>query len=408
MYRNAMSQTYDIIIIGAGLTGLTAALACAHKGASVVLIDAVNPATHMTEEFDGRASAIAASSFQMFRHLGIAERLGREVQPISDILISDGDLSSGVSPLTLHFDSDDVGGEPMGYMMENRRLRRALVEAATASDAISFLAPVTVTDINQTASRVRVTLSDDRTLVGSLLIAADGRNSFVRRNAGIAVTRTPYKQKAIVTTVVHERPHQGVAHELFLPSGPFAILPLTDNRSSIVWTDTPRAVDAAMALPEAAFASELARRFGDMYGAVGPCAPRWAYDLSLQMAETYVSGRIALIGDAAHVIHPIAGQGLNMGLRDAAALADIVMEARATGQDIGTQISQYESWRNFDNGMLSAATDIFNRLFSNNFAPLKHGRRLGLGLVQNIKPAKQFFIREASGQIGELPSLLKA
>ncbi len=398
----------DIIIVGAGLVGLTAALACAHKGATVALLDAVDPNEHINIDYDGRASAIAASSFHMFQHLGIADRLKTLAQPITDILISDGELSTGISPLTLHFDSQIVDDRPMGYMVENRHLRKALLEAVQSSQSVELKAPVRIIDLNETSSNVSIKLDDGSVLTSQVLIAADGRNSFIRKRAGISVTTSNYKQKAIVTTVVHERPHQGVAHELFLPSGPFAILPLTDNRSSIVWSDSARAADAAMALPEAMFAAELARRFGDMYGEVGPCAPRWAYDLSLQMADSYVQGRIALIGDAAHVIHPIAGQGLNMGLRDAAALADIVAETRLTGQELSTQIGQYETWRNFDNQVLATATDLLNTLFSTRFAPLQHGRRLGLGAIEQFKPAKEFFIREASGRLGELPSLLRA
>ncbi len=385
---------------------MTAALACAHKGASVILLDGQDPAAHLDADFDGRASAIAASSYQMYRHLGIADRLGEHVCPITDILIADGEVGGYISPLTLHFDSRDAGDAPMGYMVENRRLRRALFEAVTAAPNIQMRAPVRVMGFEETPASMDVQLQDE-TLRASALIAADGRNSFCRKTAGIDVSEIPYKQKAIVTTVVHEKPHKGVAHELFLPGGPFAILPLTENRSSIVWTDKPGAVDAAMALPEPMFAAELARRFGDMYGEVGPCAPRQAYPLSLQMAETYIKGRLALIGDAAHAIHPIAGQGLNMGLRDAAALADVIAAARGTGLDLGMNLDDLQVWRNFDNRVLAASTDIFNRLFSNNIAPVKHARRLGLGLMDKIAPAQSFFIKEAAGLHGELPSLLR-
>ncbi len=397
----------DLIIIGGGLVGLTAALACAHKGASVTLLDAQDPDEHLKAEFDGRASAIAASSFQMYRHLGIDERLAGHVQPITDILITDGETGGYISPLSLHFDSQDAGDQPMGFMMENRRLRRALLEAVKDNPKIRMLAPVHITGFDESAAAITVQIDGQDDVIASALIAADGRNSFCRKQSGIGVSTIPYKQKAIVTTVVHEKPHEGTAHELFLPNGPFAILPLTDNRSSIVWTDTPEAIDAAMALPEHMFAAELARRFGNMYGQVGPCAPRWAYPLSLQMAEDYIKGRRVLIGDAAHAIHPIAGQGLNMGLRDAAALADVVYNARSNGLDIGTNLDDMQIWRNFDNRILAASTDIFNRLFSNNIAPIKHARRLGLGLMDKIKPAQSFFIKEAAGLHGELPSLLQ-
>lgn len=386
---------------------MTAALACAHKGASVTLVDNQSPEVYLDADFDGRASAIAASSYQIYRHIGIDERLDDQVQPITDILISDGEVGRYISPISLHFDSQDAGGTPMGYMMENRALRRALYGAIIESDKINLMAPVKVTGFDESPADITVNFESHDPITASALIAADGRNSFCRKQMGIGVSTIPYKQKAIVTTVVHESPHEGVAHELFLPNGPFAILPLTDNRSSIVWTDSPAAVDAAMALPEAAFAAELARRFGDMYGQVGPCAPRWSYPLSLQMAEDYVTGRMALIGDAAHAIHPIAGQGLNMGLRDAAALADVVYEAKSNGLDIGTNLDNMQIWRNFDNRVLAASTDIFNRLFSNNIVPIKHARRLGLGLMDKIAPAQSFFINEAAGLHGELPSLLR-
>ena len=401
-----MKADSDIIIIGAGMVGMTAALACAHKGASVILLDQQNPQDYLISDFDGRASAIAASSWRMYEHLGIADALAGQVQPITDILITDGEVGGYISPLSLHFDSEDAGGGPMGYMIENRLLRRALYEAVQSSDNINMIAPCEVFSFDEQASSIQIE-TDGGTLSARALIAADGRNSWCRKQASITVSSIPYKQKAIVTTVVHEKPHQGVAHELFLPGGPFAILPLTEHRSSIVWTDPPGAVDAAMAIPEHMFAAELARRFGDMYGEVGPCAPRWSYPLSLQMAEKYVQGRLALIGDAAHAIHPIAGQGLNMGLRDAAALADVVDEAKSNGIDIMLQLSDLEIWRNFDNRMLAASTDIFNRLFSNNIPPIKHARRLGLGLMDKIKPAQSFFIREAAGLHGDLPSLLK-
>ncbi len=402
-----MTASYDMAIIGGGLTGLTAALACASKGARVALFDREDPSAYMDKGFDGRASAIAASSFQMYRHLGIAKALGGDAQAITNILISDGDAGQMPSPLTLHFDSRDIGGAPMGYMIENRRLRKALLGAIDGHPNIVLIAPADITHIERSERFASVRLASGQEMKTALIVAADGRNSFCRRSAGIEVTTLPYKQKAIVTTVAHEKPHHSTAHELFLPSGPFAILPLTENRSNIVWTDSPRAVDAAMALPDDAFASELARRFGDFLGRVTPCAPRWAYPLSLQLAEKYTDIRLALIGDAAHAIHPIAGQGLNMGLRDAAALADVVGDAVFAGLDIGANIDDYALWRNFDNSVLAGATDIFNRLFSNNIAPIKHARRLGLGLIDRATPARKLFMKEAAGQIGDLPTLLR-
>jgi len=360
-YRHPMKTDFNIIIIGAGLVGLTTALACAHKGASVCLLDSASP----DKADDGRASAIAASNFTMLRALGVAAAMDGQVQPITDMLIADGAVGD-VSPLTLHFDSQDAGG-PTGYMIENNVLRGALLAQVKA-----------------------------------------GRNSALRRAAGIEVQRFAYDQKAIVTTFKHELPNDGVAHQIFFAGGPLALLPLTGRRCSIVWSDTARAVEAAMALDEAAFTTELARRIGGFLGEIKLSAPRQAFPLSLQMAERYTETRLVLVGDAAHAIHPLAGQGLNMGLRDAAALADVVAETRSVGLDLGgAAIGEYEAWRNFDNKMLGVSTDMLNRLFSNNIAPLRHARRLGLAAVNRFKPAQTFFMKEAAGETGVLPSLLR-
>ena len=397
-----MKTDFDIIIIGAGLVGLSAALACAYKGASICLLDAATP----EKTDDGRASAIAASSYTMLEHLGAAEALKGQVQPITDMLIADGAVGN-VSPLTLHFDSAEVDG-PTGYMVENNILRRALLNLVQKNEAIEFLAPIDIKDTSRTAKTATVTLGDTTELTASLLVAADGRNSGLRQKADIDVQRFAYEQKAIVTTFEHELPHDGVAHQIFFAGGPLALLPLTDNRSSIVWSDTARAVDAAMALGDMAFTAELARRIGGFLGEIKLCAPRQTFPLSLQMAERYTGNRLVLVGDAAHAIHPIAGQGLNMGLRDAAALADVVAESRSVGLDLGgSAIEAYEAWRNFDNKMLGASTDVLNRLFSNNIMPIRHARRLGLAAVNRSKTAQKFFMKEAAGETGNLPSLLR-
>ncbi len=402
-----MKTDFDIIIIGAGLVGLSTALACAHKGASVCLLDARDPYEGLDAGFDGRASAIAASSFAMFRHLGVADALGGQVQPITDMLIADGGVGD-ISPLTLHFDSADVSG-PTGYMIENCLLRRALLAQIEGHEKAVLRAPIEVKETRRDSGQVKVTLGDGAEITAKLLVAADGRNSALRRGAGIEVQCFAYDQKAIVTTFKHELSHDGVAHQIFFAGGPLALLPLTDNRCSIVWSDKAEAVDAAMALDEAAFTAELARRIGGFLGEISLCAPRAAYPLSLQMAERYTDARLALVGDAAHAIHPIAGQGLNMGLRDAAALADVVAEARSVGLDIGgAALGDYAAWRNFDNKALAMSTDILNRLFSNNIAPVRHARRLGLAAVNRFKPAQKFFMQEAAGESGALPSLLRA
>lgn len=400
-----MEIDYDIVIIGAGLVGLTTALACASKNCSVLIIDHVHPKTQITEQFDGRASAVAASSYRMFEKLGVLKDHADHIEVIRDVLISDGEVGKETSPLSLHFDSTDMDN-PSGYMIENRRLRAALLKAVDQNPDITLNAPAIAESWETHPSYVEINI-DDVALTAQLIVAADGRNSQTRAKAGISVTRVPYKQKAIVTTVLHELPLNGTAHEIFYPQGPFAILPLTDNRANIVWTDKPEAVTAAMSLSEPQFDAELRRRFGDFLGLVSSVAPRWSYPLSLQMVEKYVSERVVLVGDAAHVIHPIAGQGLNMGLRDAAALADVIANAKSLGLDIASQLENYARWRSFDNNMLAGATDMFNRFFSNNIAPVKHVRRLGLGMVDKLSPLRSFFMREASGELGDLPTLLR-
>lgn len=397
-----MKTDFDIIIVGAGLVGLTTALACVHKGASVCLLDSADP----EKIEDGRASAIAASSYVMLEHLGIAADIIDHVQPITDMLIADGAVGD-VSPLKLHFDSTDVDG-PSSYMVENNVLRKALLKRLKINGNIDLYAPVKISDTSREAQSVTVILGDKTHLTASLLVASDGRNSELRQKAGIDVQRFTYHQKAVVTTFEHELPHDGVAHQIFFTGGPLALLPLTKRRCSIVWSDTARAIDAAMALDEKAFTAELARRIGGFLGAIKLCAPRQAFPLSLQMAERYTDKRLVLVGDAAHAIHPLAGQGLNLGLRDAAALADIVAESRSVGLDLGgAALGDYEAWRNFDNKVLGISTDMLSRLFSNNIAPIRHARRLGLAAVNRFKPAQQFFMKEAAGETGSLPSLLR-
>ncbi len=394
---------YDVIIVGAGLVGLTAALACCHKGASIALIDVVHPANSKT---DNRASAIAATSLRMLKVLGVAETIKTELQPITDMLIADGGVGD-VSPLTLHFDSQDFG-KPSGYMVENDVLRRALLNSVNGHKKITLIAPVEVLSVKRSSAAAQVELADGKILKASLLVAADGRHSSQRISAGIEVSSRQYAQKALVTTFSHALPHDGVAHQIFFPGGPLALLPLTQNRMSIVWSDKAAAIDAALAIDETAFIAELRRRIGNFLGDITLTAPRLTYPLSLQMAERYTDTRLALIGDAAHAIHPIAGQGLNMGLRDAAALADVIAAARSVGLDIGgADLGEYEAWRNFDNQMLGMSTDILNGLFSNNIMPLRHARRLGLAAINQSDLAKSFFMTEASGQSGDLPSLLR-
>lgn len=402
-----MSDNFDIAIIGGGLVGLTTALAISHVSRQkIAIVDRGTLAADVYED-DQRASAISASSWRMFEALGVAAKSSGLSQPIHDILISDGDVGSAPSPLSLHFSSEALKSEAMGVMIENSVLMRSLIELAQDHPDIHLLSGQSIETLEQGGGEAIAGLSGGK-LRARMIIGADGRNSAVRKLSGIEVDTLKYSQMALVTTVQHEKPHDGVAHEIFFPSGPFAILPLTKNRANIVWTDRPAAIKAAMALPDDAFAHELARRFGDFLGHVAPVSPRQAFPLSLQIAESYTSARAALIGDAAHAIHPIAGQGLNMGLRDAAAIADCIQEAVAAGLDPGlAALEDYAVWRGFDNQALAGATDILNRLFSNNFGPLKHLRRLGLGAVDRMGLLRKFFILEAAGLNGELPTLLR-
>jgi len=310
----------------------------------------------------------------------------------------------------LHYDHRQLGtSDPLGYIVENRVLRRALIERARSIPNLNFLAPLTVGVVATSPLAAAVALSDERQVTVRLVAAADGQRSPLRRGAGIRNVEWQYRQTGIVTTVRHERPHRGIAVEHFLPAGPFAILPMTGNRSSIVWTERAELAPRLIALSDAAFSAELAARFGDFLGTVEPVGPRWAYPLALLLAERYVAPRLALVGEAAHMIHPIAGQGLNLGIRDVAALAELVIDARRLGLDIGddTVLQRYQRWRRFDALALAAVTDGLNRLFSNSIAPVRLARDVGLAAVDRLPPLKRLLMRDAMGLVGDLPRLVR-
>ena len=400
---------YDVVIVGGGLVGLSLACALAEAGVSVGLVDREAPSTWAQTGFDGRASAITYGNQQVLAGIGLWPLLADQACPIKEIRVSDQD-----SPLFLHYDHAEIGDSPMGFMLENRVIRAALMKLAAGLDALDLYAPADVETVHRDAGRAGVTLADGRQIFGGVLFACDGRNSMLRAGAGITVTRWDYRQSGIVCTVAHERPHQNIAHERFLPAGPFAILPLLDDGegrhlSSIVWTERRDLAPAIMALDETAFRAELARRFGDFLGEVAVVGQRWSYPLGLLHADRYTSRRLALVGDAAHAIHPIAGQGLNMGLRDVAALAEAVVDARRLGLDVGsaTVLERYERWRRFDNTLLMFATDGLNRLFANDVAPVRLGRDLGLAAVNAVPPLRRLFMRHAMGVVGTLPRLAR-
>jgi 2-octaprenyl-6-methoxyphenol hydroxylase len=394
----------DVAIVGGGVVGLTLAAALGHSRLSCVVIDREDPKRALVPERDGRTMAIAQGPKRMLEAVGAWASLEKEMQPIFDIRVSDGD-----SRLFLHYDHREVGGEPMGYIVDHNFLKLALRAWAASLEGVDLLAPAAYTRIERTEGAAVIDLADGRTLRAALLIGADGRGSGVRRSAGIGILSWRYGQTAIVCTIEHERPHQGIAHEHFLPPGPFAILPMVGNRSSIVWTEREGRIKDMLALPEDEFVEQVARRIGGFLGEIRLIGKRFAYPLTWQHARRYVAPRLALAGDAAHGMHPIAGQGLNMGLRDVAALAEVLTEAHRLGLDIGglDVLERYQRWRRPDNLTMLLVTDVLDRLFSNDVAPIRLARDLGLAAVHRLPPLKRLFMRDAMGTLGTLPRLLR-
>ena len=404
----ARNEAGNVLIAGGGMVGLCLGIALARGGLKVVIAEPMSAEALTDSRFDGRVSALAFAGVRMLRVLGVWPHLETGAQPINEILVSDGKLGGKTSPLSLHFDHQEIG-ETLGYIVENRDIRLGLLKAIEAAPNIRLLTGVAVNDLDVGRDAASAMLSSGEEISAALCIAADGRESPLREAQGIRTVGWDYGQTGIVTTVHHEKPHRGVAYEHFLSAGPFAILPMTGNRASLVWTERKDEAARLMALEEAEFAAELARRFGEHLGEVTPRGPRWAYPLRLELARDYVKPRFALVGDAAHTIHPIAGQGLNLGLKDVAALAETVLDAARLGLDFGQEegLKRYERWRRFDSFVLAAATDGVNRLFSNDIPPLRFARDLGLGIVDQIAPLRRFFMRHAGGDIGTLPRLLK-
>ena len=403
-----MAMTVDVVIGGGGMVGLTLGIALAKGGLEVAVADPVAEADALGASFDGRVSALAFASVRMFKALSIWDKLAEHAQPIDDILVTDARLGGAPSPFSLHFDHRELGA-PLGFIAENRHIRQALFAAARTVPNLKLLAPAALVALQADANGVEASLANGSSVRARLAVAADGRDSPIRAAMGIGVVSWSYPQSGIVATVHHERPHKSVAYEHFLPSGPFAILPLTGNRSSLVWTERADLAPAMMALSKPEFDAEIARRFGAHLGKTVSEELRWSYPLRFHLARAYVKGRFALAGDAAHGIHPIAGQGLNLGLKDAAALADVVLEASSLGLDPGglDALSRYERWRRFDSFTLAMALDGLNSLFSNDIAPLRLARDLGLGIVDRIGPLRRLLMRHAGGDIGRLPRLMK-
>ena len=401
------NQRRDVVIGGAGFAGLALAIALRQglgEGFSVTVVD---PALAAAQSKDPRASAIAAAARRLFEAIEVWDAVAAQAQPILDMVVTDSKLDDAVRPTFLTFGGDVERGEPFAHMVENRHLVDALVKKA--KELGIELRAGAVSGFEHAANAVDVKLADGETMPARLLVAADGARSHIREQAGIATHGWNYDQSAIVTTVAHEREHQGRAEEHFLPAGPFAILPLTGKRASIVWTETAREAKRIVALPDEEFHTELEKRFGLHLGDIVVVGSRRAFPLGLFTARSFIGERLALVGDAAHIIHPIAGQGLNMGLRDVAALAEAVADAARLGLDIGgTQVlERYQRWRRFDTMTMGIATDGLNRLFSNSSDVLRLMRDVGLGVVERIPALKRVFIREAAGFTGDVPKLLR-
>jgi len=404
-----MEHDSDILIVGGGLNGPALALAAARAGLSSTVIDALPEPTRKNAGFDGRSYALALASVRLLRNLGIWERVAENAQPMLEIKVSDGRAGEGPSPFFLHFDHAEIEEGPMGHMLEDRFLRRALIEAMAGDPLIKQVSNDTVTAQEVSTTGVSVTLASGKVLSGRLLIGADGRGSGTAARAGIKRTGWGYGQTALVAAIEHDLPHHGIAHQFFMPPGPLAILPLPGNVSSIVWSETDATAARFAALPDAEFMEVLRPRFGDFLGGIKLRGKRYTYPLSLTVANSFVADRLALIGDAAHGMHPIAGQGLNAGLRDVAALAQVMTEASRRGEDIAAAdvLARYQQWRRFDTATLAMATDLTNRLFSNDNPVLRAARDLGMGAISQIPGLRRGFIREAAGLTGDLPELMK-
>jgi 2-octaprenyl-6-methoxyphenol hydroxylase len=406
----------DVIIVGAGMAGATLALALNSGGLRCLLIDPQAFQVQLEPTFDGRASAVAFSSFRQWRVIGASEAIEPHAQRIEQILVTDGRApgaaAASPSPSWLRFDSAEIAdrnnGEPLGYLVENRHIRAGLSSAIEHAE-IAVLAPAKVTRTQSDSRCATVQLEDGRVLTAPLVVGVDGRASKVRSDMGVDTLGWGYGHVGVVATVGLERDHGGVAYEHFLPTGPFAILPLTGRRASLVWTESSQKGAALKSARPEVFLAYLKRRFGEFLGEVTVLGPRFTYPLTLQLAEAMTAPRVALVGDAAHAIHPIAGQGLNLGLKDVAALSEVLVDAARLGEDIGSELvlSRYARWRSVDNIGVALATDVFTRLFSNDNPVLRAARDAGMTMVNRIGPARRLFMTEAGGAAGDLPRLLR-
>ncbi|WP_151718328.1 FAD-dependent monooxygenase [Gemmobacter serpentinus] len=403
-----MSEDCDILIAGGGLNGPALALALAQGGLRVTVVDSRPAPARAEAGFDGRAYALALASKRLLAVTGVWPRVD-SFQPILKITASDGVAGQGASPFWLGFDSAELEEGPMGFMVEDRHLYAAFLSALRETTGVTLLSGDSVVAQEVGAQGVTVTLASGRRIAARLLVGCDGRQSGVAARAGIRRTGWGYGQTALVTAIRHEKNHEGTAHQFFMPAGPLAILPLAGgHHSSIVWSESEAAAQAIQALGDRDYLAALRPRFGDFLGEIALAGARFTYPLNLTLATSFVGPRVALVGDAAHGVHPIAGQGLNLGLRDVGALAQVVIEAARRGEDFGslTTLEQYQRWRRFDSTTLALGMDTVNRVFSNGNPILRAGRDLGLGLVNALPGLRRGFMRQAAGLTGELPKLL--
>jgi 2-octaprenyl-6-methoxyphenol hydroxylase len=417
------NSSYDVIFSGGGLVGLSAALALAQTGLSCLILEKQPESSLKNFSYDGRNSAISKACCDFLKNLGLWDRISAHAQPINDILVSDGTLREGASSRFLHFDSQDIGDEPLGHFIENRFLLKGLLESCASfsqeniqgKGAVTLVFERTITQTTQESSKITVSDQNHSTYSAPLLVICEGKSSALRDLLGFQTIGWDYQQTGIVTTVIHEKSHEGLAQEFFLPSGPFAILPLPDDdqgqhRSSLVWTEQTRTAKGILSLSPDLFNYEMQRRFGDWLGKVETTQGVWSYPLLFRRATSLRKNRVLLLGDAAHSLHPIAGQGFNLGLRDVATLRDVIVDALNCGLDFGsdTVLETYVKWRQTDITSLSLITDGLVRLFSNDNPLITEARQIGLATVNKVPAFKKFFMKHAAGLLGDRPSLLRS
>ena len=404
-----MKVDSDIIIVGGGLNGSLMAIAAANIGFSTIVLDSKENDGSLENRFDGRSYALALSSVRLLKNLDIFEEIIDKSQPILDIKILDGKLVQGPSQFSLHFDNNEIHGGPMGQMVEDRFIRKALFTKISKNEQIDYKFNSRVTEHKKHSGYISVTLNNGKKLNTRLLVGADGRNSELAKRAEIKKLGWKYNQSALVCAIEHETEHNGIAWQYFLPSGPLAILPMTGKRSCIVWTEQNINAKAINLFDGTKYTKILEARLGNFLGKLKIIGDRHSYPLELSIADRFIDERLALIGDAAHSVHPIAGQGLNAGFKDIAVLAHIIQDAHHRGEDLGSLgvLKRYEEWRRFDSVQLAYSTDLFNKLFSNENEALRLARNIGIKLLDSIPAAKKNIIKEAAGITGELPRLMR-